>query len=139
MVRHGAVINIFGAKMGLTACTAPAQINTVSTAAMHTPLPKWVETSTEARPVVRPVMSGMPLTATAELFCFRETTLWAITEREQSLQSSYSITSSAMACSFAGNSIPSALAVLRLRTSCNFVGRCTGKSAGVAPFNICPT
>jgi hypothetical protein len=33
--------------------------------------------STEAKPLVHPVMSGMPLTAT-ELFRLRETTFWAI-------------------------------------------------------------
>jgi hypothetical protein len=45
----------------------------------------------------------------------------------------YSITSSARASSVGGTSRPSALAVLRLITSSNFVGACTGKSAGFAP------
>ena len=50
----------------------------------------------------------------------------------------YSITSSARASSVGGNSIPSALAALRLSTNRNLVGRCTGRSAGIAPFKICP-
>jgi hypothetical protein len=51
---------------------------------------------------------------------------------------SHSITSSAIASNFAGNSIAMARAAGKLRTSCNLVGRCTGKSAGFAPFRICP-
>ena len=50
----------------------------------------------------------------------------------------YSITSSASASSFAGNSSPSAFAALRLSTNRNCVGRCTGRSAGFAPLKICP-
>jgi hypothetical protein len=42
----------------------------------------------------------------------------------------HSITSSARASSVGGTSRPSALAVLRLITSSNFVGACTGRSAG---------
>src|SRR5260370_9872315 len=48
--------------------------------------------------------------------------------------SGYSITSSAVASSVAGILSPSAAAVLRLRTSSNFVGCSTGKSAGLAPL-----
>ena len=50
----------------------------------------------------------------------------------------YSITSSASASNFAGNSTPIALAALRLSTNRNFVGRCTGRSVGFAPFKISP-
>src|SRR5262249_35548695 len=50
----------------------------------------------------------------------------------------YSITSSASASSLSGTSSRSALAVLRLITSSNFVGCSTGKSAGLAPFRIRP-
>jgi hypothetical protein len=48
----------------------------------------------------------------------------------------YSITSSARASSVGGTSIPSARAVLRLRTKPSLVGRCTGMSAGFSPLNI---
>src|SRR5262249_20961399 len=48
----------------------------------------------------------------------------------------YSITSSARASSVSGTSRPSALAVLRLITSSNLVGACTGSSAGVAPLRM---
>src|SRR5262249_5735767 len=50
----------------------------------------------------------------------------------------HSMTSSASASNFAGNSTPIALAALRLTTSRNLVGRCTGRSLGFAPFKICP-
>src|SRR5262249_9628396 len=50
----------------------------------------------------------------------------------------HSITSSASASSLSGIWRPSALAVLRLRTSSNVVGRTTGNSAGFAPLMICP-
>jgi hypothetical protein len=36
----------------------------------------------------------------------------------------------------AGTSSPSAFAVLRLIISSNFVGRCTGRSAGLAPLRM---
>src|SRR5262245_693533 len=48
----------------------------------------------------------------------------------------HSITSSARASSVGGTSRPSALAVLRLMTSSNFVGACTGRSAGFSPLNM---
>src|SRR5262249_17839703 len=51
----------------------------------------------------------------------------------------YSITSSASASNLSGISRPSALAVLRLITSSNFVGCSTGKSAGLEPFKILST
>jgi hypothetical protein len=51
----------------------------------------------------------------------------------------YSITSSARASSTGGISRPSALAVLRLMTNSNLVGRWTGRSAGLAPLRIGPT
>jgi hypothetical protein len=51
----------------------------------------------------------------------------------------YWITSSARNRSVGGNVIPSACAVLRLRTSSNFLGRSTGKSAGLAPCRILST
>src|SRR5262249_5562255 len=48
----------------------------------------------------------------------------------------HSITSSARASSVGGISRPSALAVLRLITSSNFVGNCTGRSAGFSPLKM---
>ena len=51
----------------------------------------------------------------------------------------HSITSSARASNEGGTSRPRALAVFRLRTSSNLVGRITGSSAGLAPFRISPT
>jgi pimeloyl-ACP methyl ester carboxylesterase len=48
------------------------------------------------------------------------------------------ITSSASAISCAGNSRPSALAVLRLMISSKLVGCSTGNSAGFAPLRILP-
>jgi hypothetical protein len=45
----------------------------------------------------------------------------------------YSITSSARARSWVGNSSLSAFAALRLTTSSNFVGNCTGRPAGFSP------
>jgi hypothetical protein len=52
----------------------------------------------------------------------------------RSKQRLYSITSSARASSTGGISRPSVFAVLRLITNSNFVGSCTGKSVGFAPF-----
>jgi hypothetical protein len=51
----------------------------------------------------------------------------------------HSITSSARASRAGGTSRPSALAVLRLMTSSNFVGCSTGMSAGFAPRRILST
>src|SRR6266480_6816412 len=51
----------------------------------------------------------------------------------------YSITSSARRRKEDGMTTPSALADLRLMTSSNFVGCCTGKSAGFAPFRSLAT
>jgi hypothetical protein len=51
----------------------------------------------------------------------------------------YSITSSARSRIAVGNSIPIALAVLRLMTSSNLVGSSTGKSAGFAPCSTLAT
>ena len=48
----------------------------------------------------------------------------------------YSITSSARESNCGGTVRPSALAVLRLITSSNLVGACTGKSPGFSPFRI---
>ena len=50
----------------------------------------------------------------------------------------YSITSSAIASTFAGIVRPNALAVLRLMTSWKVVGRNTGNSAGFAPLRMRP-
>jgi hypothetical protein len=49
------------------------------------------------------------------------------------LGTSHSITSSAVASSAGGTVRPSALAVLRLIAVSNFVGVCTGRSAGFLP------
>jgi hypothetical protein len=51
----------------------------------------------------------------------------------------YSITSSARTSSDVGTVNPIALAVLRLITSSNLVGRMTGRSAGLTPFRMRPT
>ena len=51
----------------------------------------------------------------------------------------YWITSSARSSRDGGIVIPSALAVLRLRTNSYFVGCSTGRSAGCAPFRILST
>ena len=51
-------------------------------------------------------------------------------------RTTYSITSSARASSVGGTSRPSALAVLRLMTSSNLVGACTGRSAGFSPLRM---
>ncbi len=53
-----------------------------------------------------------------------------------SKQHLYSITSSARASRVGGTSRPSALAVLRLITSSNLVGACTGRSAGFSPLRM---
>jgi hypothetical protein len=50
----------------------------------------------------------------------------------------YSITSSARASTLGGIWSPSALAVFRLSTSSNLVGRMTGRSAGFSPLRILP-
>ena len=54
------------------------------------------------------------------------------------LRRAYSMTSSAVASSVGGTVRPSALAVLRLIASSNFVGCTTGKSAGFSPFKMRP-
>jgi hypothetical protein len=51
-----------------------------------------------------------------------------------STQHLYSITSSARASNVGGTTRPIALAALRLTTSSNLVGCCTGRSAGFSPF-----
>src|SRR5713101_4501795 len=48
----------------------------------------------------------------------------------------YSITSSAVICMISGTVRPSAFAVLRLMTSSNLVGSCTGRSAGLSPLRM---
>src|SRR5262245_44767713 len=48
----------------------------------------------------------------------------------------HSISSSASAISLSGIVRPSALAVLRLMISSNFVGACTGRSAGFSPLRM---
>src|SRR5580700_5387452 len=48
----------------------------------------------------------------------------------------HSITSSARPSSVIGKVRPSALAVLRLMTSSNFVGNSTGRSPGLSPFSM---
>src|SRR6516164_8519401 len=57
----------------------------------------------------------------------------AAEQRDELAPSHHSITSSARASSVGGTSRPSAFAVLRLITSSNLVGACTGRSAGFAP------
>src|SRR5262249_8501417 len=50
----------------------------------------------------------------------------------------HSITSSAVASTFAGIARPSATAVVRLITNSNLVGCSTGRSAGLAPLRMLP-
>jgi hypothetical protein len=57
-------------------------------------------------------------------------------EQRDEITADHSITSSARASSVSGTSRPSALAVLRLITSSNLVGACTGSSAGLAPLRM---
>src|SRR5438132_13586632 len=57
-------------------------------------------------------------------------------EQRDELASLHSITSSASASSLSGIWRPSALAVFRLMASSNFVGCCTGRSAGLAPLKM---
>ena len=57
-------------------------------------------------------------------------------EQRDELAPLHSITSSARASSVGGTSRPSALAVLRLMTSSNLVGACTGRSAGFSPLRM---
>src|SRR5437763_4547250 len=60
-------------------------------------------------------------------------------KQRDELASRHSITSSARCCRNQGTSRPSALAVLRLITSSNFVGCSTGISAGFPPCKILTT
>src|SRR5262245_12701677 len=60
----------------------------------------------------------------------------AAEQRDELAPPDHSITSSASASSVAGMSMPSAIAVLRLITSSNLTGCCTGRSAGLAPFRM---
>ena len=85
-----------------------------------------------------PAMSASPPIA-SELWHRSEMTRGAISDQMQRNKiRAYSITSSARASSVGGTSRPSAFAVLRLITSSNLVGCCTGKSAGFAPLRILP-
>src|SRR5262249_5817480 len=60
-------------------------------------------------------------------------------EQRDEVAARHSITSSAMASTFDGTVIPSALAVVRLMTSSNFVGCSTGISPGFVPRRILST
>src|SRR5262249_46218942 len=60
-------------------------------------------------------------------------------EERDELAPLHSITSSAEACRVRGTVRPSVFAVLRLMTSLNLVGCCTGSAAGFAPLRIRPT
>jgi len=62
----------------------------------------------------------------------------AAEQRDELAADHHSITSSARASTVGGTSRPSALAVLRLMTSSNFVGCTTGRSPGWAPFRTRP-
>src|SRR5262249_36921404 len=59
-------------------------------------------------------------------------------EQRDEFPALHSITSSASASSLGESSMPSAFAVLRLTTSSNLVGCCTGSSAGLAPLSTLP-
>ena len=58
--------------------------------------------------------------------------------RIDAVQKAYSITSSAMESTLGGTSMPSALAVLRLRTNSNLVDCTTGRSVGLVPLRMLP-
>src|SRR5262249_53272551 len=60
-------------------------------------------------------------------------------EQRDELAPLHSITSSAVASSEVGTSMPSALAVVRLTTRSNLVGCSTGRSAGFTPRKILST
>ena len=62
-----------------------------------------------------------------------------VADKRDELASSHSITLSARARTLSGMITPSALAVLRLISSSNFVGCSTGMSAGLAPLSILST
>src|SRR5262249_28332336 len=61
---------------------------------------------------------------------------WHARESTHNLPPVHSMTSSASCCRCRGTSSPSGLAVLRLITNSNFVGCCTGRSAGLAPLRM---
>src|SRR5262249_35809170 len=63
----------------------------------------------------------------------------ATDERDERAAVAHSITSWAIASTFDGIVIPSALAVERVMISSNLVGGWTGKSAGLAPRRILST
>src|SRR4029077_18245353 len=56
--------------------------------------------------------------------------------READMGLFHSITWSAVSSNFDGTVRPSAFAILRLITRSNFVGCCTGRSAGFVPLSI---
>src|SRR5262245_42150570 len=60
-------------------------------------------------------------------------------ESQDELAPLHSITSSALACSTSGISIPSSLAAFRLITSSNLTGNWTGSSLGFSPLRILST
>src|SRR5262249_23849561 len=62
-----------------------------------------------------------------------EVAIWAVRNRDELAPPDHSITSSARASNIGGTSRPRAFAVLRLMTSSNLTGACTGRSAGLAP------
>src|SRR6516164_7263482 len=57
-------------------------------------------------------------------------------EQREDIATVHSITSSASASSVGGTVRPSAVAAFALKTNSNFVGCCTGRSAGLAPFRM---
>src|SRR5262249_23623959 len=66
------------------------------------------------------------------LQCINVCLLWARSGHRRL----YSITSLACARSAGGTVMPTALGVLRLITSSNLVGACTGRSAGFSPLRM---
>jgi hypothetical protein len=63
----------------------------------------------------------------------------ALSTRHLTLAPSHLITLSARASTLGGIVTPICLAVFKLITNSNFVGRSTGRSAGLAPFRILST
>ena len=65
--------------------------------------------------------------------------LWAISGLTTAENGDYSTTSSARVSSEVEMTMPSVFAVLRLMTSSNLVGCCTGRSEGLAPLRMLST
>jgi hypothetical protein len=114
----------------------PAQ-GAVANGASRLRLPKWVQSSPAAMLSRRPKTFGKQ----TESLQRRERRMCVMSglaqaQHTRGLRRSYSIISSARASSEGGMVRPSAFAVLRLTTSSNLVGCCTGRLAGSSPLRM---